>query len=178
MRSRRVEFGKQVLLVELFWFRNETGQVTLEMPTAFMKQFLRPSQVLQSGLIRVTRLGDYFFGQFIENYRSSANSRATFVHSARYVLILTKSWVGRHFVRLFYKHFWSQWDWSGVLCTRIHQCTVNSLSFFILIGCPAKTETFKERSLSANLTQNLGTNLIDLRRLETRGSTPKFAFGD
>jgi hypothetical protein len=35
-----------------------------------------------------------FFGKFIENFRSSANSWANFFRSASYVLILTKNWLG------------------------------------------------------------------------------------
>jgi hypothetical protein len=35
-----------------------------------------------------------FFGQFIENYTSGANSWAAFYHSPSYVLILTKNWMG------------------------------------------------------------------------------------
>jgi hypothetical protein len=50
-----------------------------------------------------------FFGQFIENYRSCANSRtALSTVSIMYVLILTKTCFGLHFVRLFFKLIWSR----------------------------------------------------------------------
>jgi hypothetical protein len=44
-----------------------------------------------------------FFGQFIENYRISANSWATFFHSISYALIFTKKWFG-HILGNFFTH--------------------------------------------------------------------------
>jgi hypothetical protein len=38
-----------------------------------------------------------YFGQFLENFRSSPHSTATFSRDARYLLILTEEWVGQHF---------------------------------------------------------------------------------
>jgi hypothetical protein len=43
-----------------------------------------------------------YFGQFFENYRSGSKFLVTFFHDVSYVLIMTKKWVGQHFLRLFH----------------------------------------------------------------------------
>jgi hypothetical protein len=35
-----------------------------------------------------------YFGHYFDNYRSTANYWATFLHSTSYVLILTNTWLG------------------------------------------------------------------------------------
>jgi hypothetical protein len=47
----------------------------------------------QIGQIFASRVVVYF-GQFVVNYRRSANYKATFFYSTRYVLILTKHGLG------------------------------------------------------------------------------------
>jgi hypothetical protein len=81
-------------------------------------QFNEPSQNPSRGQFQtgrpdwanLRRLGyRLFWGQFFENFRRSPTFWSANFHGKKYVLLLTKKWVGLHFGQCFHKLIWSPW---------------------------------------------------------------------